>query len=293
MNERYDIAIIGSGPAGLSATINAQIRKKKFILFGNQDMSNKLIKASKINNYLGFYGKSGVELKEEFSKHLEQMEIKITEERVDMIYGMGDYFSLMVGQNMYEATSVILATGVNFGKPFTGELEFLGKGVGYCATCDAGLYKDKVVSIIAYNKHDEDEANFVASIAAKVYYIPMYKEEVQVEAHVEVIRDVPVEIVGENFVNKLILKNQEIQTDGVFILRESVSPGQLVPGLELADNHVQVDRLMKTNLPGCFAAGDIVGTPYQYIKAAGEGNIAALSAVAYVDELKRKNNQQA
>lgn len=70
MNERYDIAIIGSGPAGLSAALNAKIRKKKFILFGNQDMSNKLIKASKINNYLGFYGKSGVELKEEFSKHM-------------------------------------------------------------------------------------------------------------------------------------------------------------------------------------------------------------------------------
>ena len=225
MNERYDIAIIGSGPAGLSAAINAQIRKKKVILFGNQDMSNKLIKASKINNYLGFYGISGVQLKEEFSKHLEQMEIKITEERVDMIYGMGDYYSLMVGQNMYEATSVILATGVNFGKPFVGELEFLGKGVGYCATCDAGLYKDKVVSIIAYNKHDEDEANFVASIAAKVYYIPMYKEEVQVDSNVEVIKDVPVEITGENFVNKLVLKNQESEKYGFFILRESELSG--------------------------------------------------------------------
>ena len=98
---------------------------------------------------------------------------------------------------MYEATSVILATGVNFGKPFKGEEEFLGKGVGYCATCDAPLYKDKVVTIIAYNKHEEAEANFIATIASKVYYIPMYKEEVEVDWSIEIINDIPVEIVGD------------------------------------------------------------------------------------------------
>ena len=160
--------------------------------------------------------------------------------------------------------------------------------MGYCATCDAPLYKDKVVSIIAYNKHEEAEANFIATIASKVYYIPMYKEEVEVDSSIEIVRDTPVEIVGDTLVNKLILKNGEIETDGIFILRDSISPGQLVPGLELDGNHVAVNRSMKTNIPGCFAAGDIVGTPYQYIKAAGEGNIAALSAVSYLDEQKRK-----
>ena len=85
-----------------------------------------------------------------------------------------------------------------------------------------------------------------------------------------------------------ILKNSEIETDGIFILRDSISLGQLVPGLKLDGNHVEVDRKMQTNLKGCFAAGDIVGTPYQYIKAAGEGNIAALSAVAYIDEIKKR-----
>lgn len=74
----------------------------------------------------------------------------------------------------------------------------------------------------------------------------------------------------------------------IFILRESVSADQLVPGLQVEENHVIVDRFMKTNIPGCFAAGDLVGKPYQYIKAAGEGNIAALSAVSYLDELRRK-----
>lgn len=288
MCERYDIAIIGSGPAGLSAALNAKIRKKNFIIFGSKEISTKLTRAEKINNYLGFYGKSGAEIRDEFINHLKAMEISITEERINNIYSMGEHFALMANEKMYEATSVILATGVNFGKPFKGEEKFLGKGVGYCATCDAPLYKNKVVTIIAYQKKEEAEANFLATIASKVYYIPMYKEEVEIDPAIQVINDTLVEIVGDDRVNKLILKNQEIETDGVFILRESVSPGQLVPGLKMDGNHVEVDRKMATNLEGCFAAGDIVGVPYQYIKSAGEGNIAALSAVAYVDQQKMK-----
>lgn len=287
MSKRYDIAVIGSGPAGLSAALNAKIRNKEFIIFGSKEFSNKLVKAHKINNYLGFYGKNGVEIKNEFKNHLDSMEINITEERINSIYSMDEYFALTAKDKVYEATSIILATGVNYGKLFTGEGKFLGKGVGYCATCDAPLYKGKVVTIIAYNKHDEDEVNFISTIASKVYYVPMYKETIEVDKSIEIINDIPLEISGQTFVNKLILKNREIETDGIFILRDSISPGQLVLGLKITDNHVEVDRLMKTNLEGCFAAGDIVGTPYQYIKAAGEGNIAALSAVAYLDQLKK------
>lgn len=287
MSERYDLAIIGSGPAGLSAALNAKIRKKSFIIFGTKELSGKLTKAEKINNYLGFYGKGGKEIRDEFMNHLESMDIEITEEKINNIYAMGDYYSLMANDKVYEASAVILSTGVNFGKPFKGEEEYLGKGVGYCATCDAPLYKDKVVTIIAYNKHDEDEENFIGTIASKVYYIPMYKEEVEVDDAIEIINDIPLEIQGNMKAEKLVLKKSEIDTDGIFILRDSISPGQLVPGLEMDGNHVKVDRKMQTNLKGCFAAGDIVGTPYQYIKSAGEGNIAALSAVSYIDELKR------
>ena len=286
--ERYDLAIIGSGPAGVSAALNAKIRKKNFVIFGSKELSNKLTKAEKINNYLGFYGKSGAQIRDEFIKHMESMDISITEEKINNIYAMGDYFTLMANDKMYEASAIILATGVNFGRPFKGEEELLGKGVGYCATCDAPLYKDKIVTIIAYNKHEEDEVNFISTIASKVYYIPMYKEKVEVDEKVQIINDIPVEIIGKERVEKLILKNSEIETDGIFILRDSVSPSQLVPGLELDENNVKVDRKMTTNLQGCFAAGDIVGAPYQYIKAAGEGNIAALSAVSYIDNLNKK-----
>ncbi|MGN0144693.1 MAG: NAD(P)/FAD-dependent oxidoreductase [Clostridium sp.] len=288
MENRYDIAIIGSGPAGLSAALNAKIRKKNFIIFGNDDYSGKLIKAQKINNYLGFYNMSGLEIKKQFENHLKSMDISIVNERINNIYAMGDYFTLMANEKTYEATTIILATGVNFSKPFEGEEKLLGRGVGYCATCDAPLYKGKIVTIIAYNKKEESEANFVGTIASKVYYIPMYNDEVEVDSNIEVIKGIPVKIEGENKVEKLILKDGEIATDGIFILRESVSPGQLVPGISVVDNHIEVDRLMRTNLSGCFAAGDVVGTPYQYIKSAGEGNIAALSAVAYLDRIKKK-----
>lgn len=287
--ERYDIAIIGSGAAGLSAALNAKIRNKKLIVFGNKDnLSTKLVKAPEINNYLGFHKTSGEEIKEEFINHLDGMGIEIEHEKVNSIYAMGDYYTLMVNDKMIEATSIILATGVVSAKAFKGEEEYLGRGVGYCATCDAPLYKDKIVTIVAYNKHEEAEADFMAEVASKVYYIPMYKDEVNVSSKIKIIKDIPKEIIGGMKVEKLILKNQEILTDGIFILRDAVSPGQLVPGLEIEGNHVVVDRQMKTNLTGCFAAGDIVGLPYQYMKAAGEGNVAAHSAVAYIDKLKRE-----
>lgn len=283
MDNRYDIAIVGSGPAGISAAINAKIRNKKIILFGSRELSAKLTKAPKINNYLGFYNVTGEELKNQFQRHMDSMGIEIVNERINNVYAMGDYFTLMVNEKMYEATTVILATGVEYTKPLSGEEKFLGRGVGYCATCDAPLYKGRIVTIVGYNKEAEEDANYVSELAAKVYYVPMYKGEYNLRSEIQIMQDKPVEIQGESFVSKLILKENEIDTDGVFVLKDSVPPAQLVPGLQIEEGHIKVDRLMKTNIPGCFAAGDCIGKPYQYIKAAGEGQIAALSAVSYLD----------
>ncbi|AVQ45091.1 NAD(P)/FAD-dependent oxidoreductase [Clostridium botulinum] len=284
MGKRYDIAIIGSGPAGLEAAINAKIRNKDIIIFGNKELSSKLVKAPKINNYLGFYNVSGNELKDKFVDHIDKMGIEITFERINNVYAMGEYFALMVNEKMYEAKTVILSTGVEYGKALKGEEELLGKGVGYCATCDAPLYKNKTVAIIGYNKEAEEEANFVGELASKLYYIPMYKSDYELSEKVEVINDKPIEIVGEQHVEKLLLKDSQIKADGIFVLKDSVSPSQLVPGLEMEDEHIKVDRKMQTNISGCFAAGDCTGKPYQYIKSAGEGQIAALSAVSYLDK---------
>ncbi|MDO5517477.1 MAG: NAD(P)/FAD-dependent oxidoreductase [Clostridium sp.] len=289
MNERYDIAIVGSGPAGLSAALNAKIRNKKLIIFGNKNLSPKLEKAPEINNYLGFYGISGESLKQRFIHHIEKMNIKIKEERINAVYSLGDYFALMVNKKMYEAKALILATGIEYTKAIEGEKEFLGKGVGYCATCDAPLYRDKIVSIVAYNESGESDAKYVSEIAKMVNYIPMYRGSHELNYHtdnVNIIEDKPIKILGSDRVEKLVLKNHILNTDGVFLLKDSVSPGELVPGLKIVDKHIEVDRMMRTNIAGCFAAGDCTGIPYQFIKAAGEGNIAALSAVSYLDRLK-------
>lgn len=284
MDSRYDIAIIGSGPAGLSAAINAKIRNKSIVVFGRAELSDKLVRAPKINNYLGLPDITGLQLKDRFENHIKSMNINITFEKINEIYAMGEYFGLMVNEKMYEAKTIVLATGIEYTKALKGEEELLGKGVGYCATCDAPLYKGKAVTIIGYNKEAEGEANYVNELVEKVYYIPMYRDELNLNENIEVVKDSILEIYGKEKVEKVILKHGEISTDGVFVLKDSISPAQLVPGIAMEDNHVKVDVNMNTNIPGCFAAGDCVGKPYQYMKAVGQGQIAALNAVLYLDK---------
>ena len=281
---RYDIAIVGDGPAGLAASINAKIRNKNIILFGSG--SDKLAKAPSIDNYLGIYDVSGSQLKDKFMDHVTKMGIEITYERVNNVYSMGDYFALMVGEKTYEATTVIMATGVQYGKMIKGEEEYLGKGVGYCATCDAGLYKDKVVAIIGYNHEGEEDANFLSEIASKVYYIPMYNLNNTLDSSIEIINDKPIEIQGEMLVNKLILKERKLDVDGVFLIKDSVSPSYMVPGVEVEGPHIKTDREMRTNIDGLYAAGDCAGKPYQYLKSAGQGQMAVSSAISKLDKLK-------
>lgn len=290
MGNRYDIAIVGSGPAGLSAAINAKIRNKNIIIFGSKDLSNKVTRAPMINNYLGLQSLSGLQLKEHFSAHLEERNIEISLERINNVYAMGDYFSLMASDTIYEATSVILAPGIEFSKPLPGEMEYLGRGVGYCATCDAPLYRGKVVTVIGHNEEAVEEANFISELVGKLYFVPRFKGEYKLNSNIEIVNGLPVDIQGTDRVNKLVLKDREINTDGIFILKDSVSPSQLVPGLEMDEMHIKVNRKMETNLKGLYAAGDIVGKPYQYIKSAGEGQVAALNAVSYIDKIFSKDN---
>ena len=287
--ERYDLIIIGTGPAGISAAITATIRRKKLLLIGQKGLSDKVQKAHLIKNYPGLPEVGGEGLQKAFLDHLTQMDIAITEDKITLIYPMGDYFALQGANSMYEATTIILATGMVPAHMYPGEEEYLGRGVSYCATCDAPLYRGKSAAIFGFSPKEEAEADFMAEYADKVLYFPMYKGDVKVKDGIEVIYEKPVSVSGGMKLEKLVTDQHEYTVDGVFFLRESVSPGQLVPGLEMADGHVAVDRQMVTNIPGCFACGDITGQPYQYIKSAGEGNVAALSAVSYLDALRRKN----
>ena len=283
--ERYDIAIIGTGPAGLSAALTAKIRNKKILLLGSARLREKVEKAHTVQNYLGLPAVSGTDMQQAFLQHIRQMDITITEKKVNTIYPMGDFFGIQMGMEMAQADTVILATGVTADKPYPGENELLGKGVSYCATCDAPLYRGRTVAVIGFGPKEEEEAAFLAEVAEKVYYFPMYKGDIH--ADVTVIREKPEAILGEEKVQSVRTASQEYPVDGVFVLRESILPEHLLKGLQLEGNRVVVNLNMETNIPGCFACGDLAGKPYQYIKAAGQGNVAALSAVEY---LARKKN---
>lgn len=285
--ELYDIAVIGTGPAGISAAITATVRNKRVLLLGSKNLSEKLEKAHEIRNYPGFPAVKGSELAAAMKAHLDSMGIEITEKRVSAVYAMGDYFALQADQEMLEATAVILTTGVVQGKPLPGEEQWLGRGVSYCATCDAVLYRGRDVAVIGYSPREEAEAAFLSEVCAKVLYFPVYEAEPILPESVRVIREKVTGIEADGDRKKVVTAENGYSVDGVFVLREAVAPGQLVPGLETDGSHVKVSRKMECSIPGCFAAGDITGTPYQYIKAAGEGNVAALSAVSYLDQLKR------
>ena len=293
--ERYDIAILGTGPAGVSAAITATIRNKKIILIGSPDLSLKMVKAHEIQNYPGLPHIKGEDMAAAFKGHLDSMGIEITEDRISSVYAMGDYFVLQGGEMMYEATTVILASGVNTSRSLPGEDDFLGRGVSYCATCDAPLYRGKKTAVVGYNEKEEAEARFLSEVCEEVLYFPMYTVDDAADiserfgARTRLIREKVIGIESGSSMQSKVLRTDAGNTyevSGVFVLRESVAPDKLIPGIEVRDNHVAVDRQMATSLPGCFAAGDVTGTPYQYIKSAGEGNVAALSAVKYLDELK-------
>lgn len=284
--DRADIAVIGTGPAGLEAAITGILRNKKVLLLGSADLSMKLVRAHEIQNYLGFPAVRGEDLAKAFQAHLDQLGIGITEERVSAVYAMGDYFALQAGEKMLEARTVILATGVVQGKPLPGEEENLGRGVSYCATCDASLVKGKKVAVVGYSAREEAEAAFLSEICPEVLYFPMYPGTSPMPENVKVMAEKATALEKKDGAMLVKTGEKAYPVEAVFVLRDAVAPGQLVPGLETEGAHVKVNRRMESNLPGLLACGDITGTPYQYIKAAGEGNIAALSAVSYLDQRK-------
>lgn len=288
---RFDIAIIGTGPAGLEAALTAKNRNKSIVLYGTKSLTNKMqVVDHPITNYLGLSNVTGKQMAEAFTKQLEEAGIEITESRVTAVYAMGDYYALQLSDNtMSEASTVILATGVVAGKPYPGEEQFLGRGVSYCATCDAPLYKGKVVAVIGGSEEEEAEADFLGEVCSKVYYFPLYKGEPSfAHENVEVVHERPMEIKGMMKASSLVTDQKEYNVDCTFILRTAQFPGQLVPGLDTEGNAVKVDMQMRTNLPGLYAAGDLTGQPYQYIKSAGQGNVAAISAASYLDQKKRE-----
>lgn len=291
----YEIIIVGGGPAGLAAAINGRIRNKRVLVLTKSLYSFSLKKAPKIDNYLGISATSGQELNDAYLNHARQMGVEIVEKEVVGIYNLGDSFALMTNDGDYSAETVIIATGGVQKASIPGEQKFVGSGVSYCATCDGLLYKGKKVSVIAYTPEAVEEANYLAEVCGEVYYIKAYREKKEAEGErghlelsekVRVIEGKPEEIVGDTVVKGVKVGGELIDAAGVFIMRETIPVDRLLEGLELEEGSIKVDRSMRTNIPGVFAAGDCTGRPWQVAKAVGEGTVAGLSAASYLDKKK-------
>ena len=283
MSDMFDCAVIGAGPAGLSAALNLRQRGKTPCIVGNT--STLLAKAERVDNYLGLPEISGQKMMEVFESHVRQAGLNIQPGRVVNILPMGDFFMLNANSQILQARTVILCGGVYRGAELPGEVQFLGQGVSYCATCDGMLYKGKKVVVWGLSESAVEEADFLASLGCQVTYVAA--SEPAGKHGFAFLKGRLSAVEGDMKVTGVQVGNETLACDGVFILREGVSPAQLVPGLETQNGHIQVNREMATNIPGLFAAGDCTGAPYQVAKAVGEGLTAALTAAAYLDKLNK------
>jgi len=263
----YDIAVIGGGPAGLSAAINARARNKTALVVTNPPVDNWLYKAEKVNNYLGMPDVTGAQMLDSFLAHAEASGAELRTGKVLSILPMGESFFLSIGSDVAEAKAIIITTGVARGAKYPGETELLGAGVSYCATCDGMLYRGKKVAVIGLSSDAEHEADFLRELGCEVlYYDKPQKFEIR----------------GTGKVEALFADGAEHPVDGVFILRPTLAPTDLLPNLVMEGGYVAVDAQMRTNIPGVFAAGDCTGAPLQVSKAVGEGLVAGQRAADYI-----------
>ncbi len=274
MKDRYDIVIIGGGVAAASAALTCTNRGKTVAVIANAPETSSLYKAERITNYPGLPGTSGKELSELLQRQIRDCGADLIRGRALSVLPLGDSFGVAVGSEFSSCSAVIIAAGITREKLYPGEGEFLGRGVSYCATCDGMLYRGKTVAVIGSGEEAAHDADFLESIGCTV---------------LRMTKPLRYEIGGALKADTVLADGAEYKVDGVFVIKDTVSVTKLVQGLDYADGAIVTDRQMRTSVPGVFAAGDCTGKPYQLAKAAGEGNVAALSACAYIDNKKKEN----
>ncbi|OUQ23712.1 thioredoxin reductase [Flavonifractor sp. An135] len=279
---KYDVIVIGGGPAGLSAAVQARVRNKSVLVVSSPTADLPVWKAERIDNYLGLPGLSGAELMERFEAHAQELGVERRTGRALNAMPMDGGFFVAVDSDVVEGNALVLASGVSQGPALPGELEHLGAGVSYCATCDGMLYRNKDVVVVGKSTHAPEEANYLHGLGCRVTYVSAKAPE-GLDPAIPVVQAKRLAILGEGKVTGVEADGNTIPCDGVFLLRSAVAPTQLLPGLELDGPYIRVDRNMATNLPGVFAAGDCTGLPLQISKAVGEGLVAGLRAAEYLD----------
>lgn len=299
----YDVIVLGSGPAGLSAAVYSRRYEMKTLVIGKG--YGMISEAHEVENYLGFKNISGLELSKKFTEHAKSLGAEIVREEILKVEKKEEGFVVTTENGKYESKTVIYALGGvkrKLGVP--NEEKFKGKGISYCATCDAAFFKDKVVAVTGGSDSAAMAALLLSKIAKKVYIIyrrgklrafPSLIKKIEEKENVETIFNTIIkEVEGDSSVEKIITENREtgeikeIKVDGVFV-EYGYEPNSYLAeelGVKLSEKgRIVVDENMRTNIEGFFAAGDVTtgsGRFDQVITAAAEGAIAARSAHDYI-----------
>lgn len=299
----YDLIIIGAGPAGMSAAVYAARNKLNFIII-SKDIGGQAVWSSDVENYIGYQFITGAELTQKFEEHVKKYNVQIIHDEIVELRKPDDVFEVETkSAKKYQAKSVIIASGK---KPrmlnVPGEKEFRGKGVTYCAVCDAPLFANKDVAVIGGGNSALDAALQLTKYAKKVYVInitgrlggeEILRQKVEKNKKVAVLNNSKtVEILGDKFVTKIRIeqnkKEETLNVQGIFIEIGLVPETDFVSIAKKNEfGEIIVDQSARTNVPGIFAAGDVTNTPEkQIVVAAGEGAKAALGAIRYLGGLK-------
>jgi thioredoxin-disulfide reductase len=309
----FDTIIIGSGPAGLTAAIYATRREMKTLVIG-RELGGQIIWAGEIENYPGFKTITNFEFIERFRDQADCCGAELKEAEVKKIEKKEDgTFLVITNKEEFTAKTVIIAMGLSPRRlAVTGEIEFNGRGVSYCANCDGPLYRGKKVAVVGGGNSAFDAAEFLSKIAEKVYLIhrndefkafDVLMEEVKSKNNVEIITNALIkEISGEKNVEKIVYTDKntsidhEIALDGVFVEVGRIASTDLVDNYADRDEKLQivVNNRMETKTPGLFAAGDVTNhSEYKQITiACGQATIAALAAYQYIQRQEGVNNKE-
>lgn len=291
MDFTSDVTIIGSGPAGLQAAIHASRRKANVILIGK--LTESALWKADIENYFGIQSATGEDLLNISLEQAKSFGTVFLEEEVTSLEKKDTGFVVNTdnGKSIL-SKSVVLAVGVSrkkLGVP--GEKEFFGKGVSYCASCDAGFYKNKIVGVVGDGSEAGESAVLLSKYASNVYWISSGRSVSQYmldkvnQASINLIDADVIEIIGENRVAGVKLDNgASLNMDGVFIALGAKGSMELALDLDIMpdiDGRIPVDVDCKTSLDGVYACGDVTGKPYQVARAVGQGCIAGDNAAKF------------
>lgn len=293
----HDLLIIGGGPAGMAAAIYAA-RYRLNTLILSKETGGWMIYTHKIENYPGFKSIVGAELTKNMKEHVASLNVEVRDEEVLEVNKEGDVFKAITKKGNYEGKAVLLALGMQRRKlNVKGEAEFLGKGVSYCATCDAPFFKNKTVGVVGGGDSACKSALLLAEHASKVIMFvrsdkltgePINSEKVESNKKIEIMGNAEIaEIKGSKTVESVVLKDgKNIALDGLFIEIGMVPSLAIIKELGVeADEKgmIKVDDMMKTNVEGCYAAGDITtGKLKQIVTACADGAKAANSAYNFL-----------